>query len=159
MRLLGVLDIIASSFYSQSLIMLSLFGCLCCGSGLRWWVGAAAKPKKALLLLDSCWRAALKFHKSQMSASKICGCKRKILVLWLLVIDVKLFLVFLTSLTGFLQLLRAHRRFSELNSDSRNLRKSSCPAGSLRASSREKPHFFTRCWLGSLLEKVGKKPS
>lgn len=50
----------------------------------------------------------------------------------------------------------AHRRFSELNSDSRNLRKSSCPAGSFKASSREKPHFFTRCWLGSLLGKSGK---
>lgn len=48
-------------------------------------------------------------------------------------------------------ILCTYRRFSELNSDSRNLRKSSCPAGSFRASSREKPHFFTLCWLGSLL--------
>lgn len=46
---------------------------------------------------------------------------------------------------------RAHRRFSELNSDSKNLRNWSRPAGSFSASSREKPHFFTRCWPGSRL--------
>lgn len=45
----------------------------------------------------------------------------------------------------------AYRRFSELNSDSRNLRNWSRPAGSFSASSREKPHFFTRCWPGSRL--------
>lgn len=114
----------ASWFCRQSLTILSLFGCSCCGSGLRLWVGAASTPKKALLLLDSCWRAALKFHKSQMSANETRGSKRKILVLWLLVIDVKLFLVFLTPLTGFFQLLmgspqvfRAELRLQELEEE------------------------------------------
>lgn len=45
----------------------------------------------------------------------------------------------------------SYRRFSELNSDSRNFRNWSRPAGSFSASSREKPHFFTRCWVGSRL--------
>lgn len=100
------------------------FSAVYTGSGLRWWVGAAARPKKALLLLDSCWRVAVKFPKSQMSASKICGCKGKILALRLLVIDVKLFMVFLTPLTGFLQLLvgspqvfRAELRLQELEEE------------------------------------------
>ena len=42
-------------------------------------------------------------------------------------------------------------RFSELNSDSRNRRNWSCPTWSFNISSKEKPHLFTRCWLGSLL--------
>lgn len=46
---------------------------------------------------------------------------------------------------------RPHRKFSELNSDSRNLRNWSRPTGSFSASSSEKPHLFTRCWLGSRL--------
>lgn len=42
-------------------------------------------------------------------------------------------------------------RFSELNSDSRNLRNCSLPTGSLRTSSMPKAHLFTLCWPGSLL--------
>lgn len=42
-------------------------------------------------------------------------------------------------------------RFSELNSDSRNRRNWSRPTWSFKISSKEKPHLFTRCWLGSLL--------
>lgn len=42
-------------------------------------------------------------------------------------------------------------RFSELNSDSRNRRNWSLPTWSFNISSKEKPHLFTRCWLGSLL--------
>lgn len=42
-------------------------------------------------------------------------------------------------------------RFSELNSDSRNRRNWSRPTWSFNISSKEKPHLFTRCWLGSLL--------
>lgn len=53
---------------------------------------------------------------------------------------------------------RPHRRFSELNSDSRNFRNWSRPTGSFSASSREKPHLFTRCWLGSRLpQRKGNK--
>ncbi|TNN70571.1 hypothetical protein EYF80_019155 [Liparis tanakae] len=44
-------------------------------------------------------------------------------------------------------------RFSELNSDSRNLRNCSRPTGSLRTSSMPNAHLFTLCWLGSLLRK------
>lgn len=46
-----------------------------------------------------------------------------------------------------------HLRFSELNSDSRNLRNCSLPTGSLRTSSMPKAHLFTLCWPGSLLEE------
>lgn len=67
------------------------------------------------------------------------------------------FNVFVLQCWGVINTLCAHRRFSELNSDSRNLRKSSWPAGSFRASSREKPHFFTLCWLGSLLGRDGRE--
>jgi hypothetical protein len=57
--------------------------------------------------------------------------------------------------------LRIYLRFSELNSDSRNRRNWSRPTWSFKISSKEKPHLFTRCWLGSLLwyerkEKVWK---
>lgn len=43
-------------------------------------------------------------------------------------------------------------RFSELNSDSRNLRNCSLPTGSFKASSMPKPHRFTLCCPGSLLQ-------
>lgn len=45
----------------------------------------------------------------------------------------------------------SYLRFSELNSDSRNRRNWSRPTWSFNISSKEKPHLFTRCWLGSLL--------
>lgn len=45
----------------------------------------------------------------------------------------------------------SYLRFSELNSDSRNRRNWSRPTWSFSISSKEKPHRFTRCWLGSLL--------
>lgn len=45
----------------------------------------------------------------------------------------------------------SYLRFSELNSDSRNLRNWSRPTWSFNTSSKEKPHLLTRCWLGSLL--------
>lgn len=49
-------------------------------------------------------------------------------------------------------------RFSELNSDSRKRRNWSRPTWSFSISSKEKPHLFTRCWLGSLLlEGWGKQ--
>lgn len=44
-------------------------------------------------------------------------------------------------------------KFSELNSDSRNLRNCSLPTGSFRASSMPNPHRFTLCCPGSLLPK------
>lgn len=44
-------------------------------------------------------------------------------------------------------------KFSELNSDSRNLRNCSLPTGSFRASSMPNPHRFTLCCPGSLLQK------
>lgn len=47
-------------------------------------------------------------------------------------------------------------RFSELNSDSRNLRNCSLPTGSLKTSSMPKAHLFTLCWPGSLLEEDEK---
>lgn len=47
-------------------------------------------------------------------------------------------------------------RFSELNSDSRKRRNRSRPTGSFSTSSIEKPHLFTRCWLGSLLLRWGR---
>ena len=47
-------------------------------------------------------------------------------------------------------------RFSELNSDSRNRRNWSRPTWSFKISSKEKPHLFTRCWLGSLLWRGNK---
>lgn len=45
----------------------------------------------------------------------------------------------------------SYLRFSELNSDSRNLRNCSLPTGSFKTSSMPKAHLFTLCWLGSLL--------
>lgn len=48
----------------------------------------------------------------------------------------------------------SYLKFSELNSDSRNLRNCSLPTGSFRASSMPNPHRFTLCWLGSLLEEI-----
>lgn len=42
-------------------------------------------------------------------------------------------------------------RFSELNSDSRNLRNCSLPTGSFKTSSMPKAHLLTLCWPGSLL--------
>lgn len=47
----------------------------------------------------------------------------------------------------------AYLKFSELNSDSRNLRNCSLPTGSFRASSMPNPHRFTLCCPGSLLQK------
>lgn len=44
-------------------------------------------------------------------------------------------------------------KFSELNSDSRNLRNCSLPTGSFKASSMPNPHRFTLCCPGSLLKK------
>lgn len=43
-------------------------------------------------------------------------------------------------------------KFSELNSDSRNLRNCSLPTGSFKASSMPNPHRFTLCCPGSLLQ-------
>lgn len=43
-------------------------------------------------------------------------------------------------------------RFSELNSDSRNLRNCSLPTGSFKTSSMPNAHLFTLCWPGSLLQ-------
>lgn len=48
-------------------------------------------------------------------------------------------------------------RFSELNSDSRNLRNCSLPTGSLKTSSMPKAHLFTLCWPGSLLQYDAQK--
>lgn len=45
----------------------------------------------------------------------------------------------------------SHLRFSELNSDSRNLRNCSLPTGSFKTSSMPNAHLLTLCWLGSLL--------
>lgn len=86
------------------------------------WCGG--EDKESSVIIGLLPKAALKFHRSQMSANKICGCKRKLLVLWLSVIDVKLLLVFLTPLTGVLQLLvgspqvfRAELRLQELEEE------------------------------------------
>lgn len=45
----------------------------------------------------------------------------------------------------------SHLRFSELNSDSRNLRNCSLPTGSFKTSSMPNAHLLTLCWFGSLL--------
>lgn len=86
------------------------------------WCGG--EDKESSVIIGLLPKTALKFHRSQMSANKICGCKRKLLVLWLSVMDVKLLLVFLTPLTGFLQLLvgspqvfRAELRLQELEEE------------------------------------------